>query len=104
MGAPRVSEVAFLHEPTRTLILVDSVFNHTTAGKPLLTKAFLHLDGAAKGVSITRVFKLMIKDKPAFRASLRELLAWDFERVLVGHGAITQGADIQALRSLMEAY
>lgn len=103
-GAPRVSEVAFQHLPSRTLILVDSVFNHTAAGKPLLTKLFLMADGASRGPSITRVFRLMIKDKPAFRAACAKVLAWEFDRVLVGHGAVIEGAEVDTLRAVLAAY
>ncbi len=28
----------------------------------------------------------MMKDRPAVRASLDTILAWDFDRVIVGHG------------------
>ena len=103
-GAPRVSEVAFMHLPSRTLILVDSVFNHQTAGKPLLTKLILMLDGAARGISITRLFRLLIKDKRAFRAACAKVLAWEFERVLVGHGAVIEGPEVAELRAVLAAY
>lgn len=104
MGAARVSEVAFLHAPTRTLILVDSLFNHHAAGKPWLTRLVLWLDGASRGVAFTRLFKFLVKDKPAFRASLAEVLAWDFERVLVGHGELIEGPAVDEARRLLAAY
>jgi len=105
MGASRVSEVAFLHTPTKTLILVDSIFNVPSPKKPLLTRLFLKLDGAAGGISTTRVFRFLVKDKPAFRASVAELLAWDFDRVLVGHGAVIDDPQgVAEVRAALQRY
>ncbi len=33
-------------------------------------------------------FRLMIKDRAAFEESLRPVLRWDFDRIIVGHGEI----------------
>jgi hypothetical protein len=32
------------------------------------------------------MFKMAIRDRAAFRESLDTVLAWDFDRVIVGHG------------------
>ena len=105
MGATRVSEVVFLHVPTKTLVLVDCVFNMDLSTKPLLTRLFLKLDGAAGGVSTTRLFRFMVKDKPAFRASVAEVLAWDFERVLLGHGTVIDDpAGVTEVRAALQSY
>jgi hypothetical protein len=98
LGAPRVNEVAFLHEPTRTLILVDSVFN-LCGPQPLFGGLLLRLNGCRSGIATGRLFRATIKDKSAFASSLERILAWDFERVVVGHGAVLEANEIGKLRT-----
>ena len=99
-GAPRVSEVAFFHRPSKTLVLVDSVFNLSGEGT-FLGKLFLKLDRCYKGIKMSLMFRMMTKDKAAMGKSLERVLAWDFERVVLGHGKTIEGADLAELRSLL---
>lgn len=102
-GAPRVNEVAFLHRPTKTLILVDSVFN-LRGSSSFLGGLLLGINGCREGIATSRLFRLMIKDKAAFAASLSLVLEWDFERVLVGHGAILEADEVPALRAHLASF
>jgi len=103
LGAPRVNEVIFFHAPTKTLILVDSVFNLRTK-QPLIGGLLLTLNKCRHGIATSRLFRSTIKDKSAFSASLKRVLEWDFERVLVGHGDLIEGSDVAALRAHLASF
>jgi hypothetical protein len=84
-GIPRMNESMFLHVPSRTLIVADLVFN-IGPDLPLYSKIFWKLNGAFDRLTPTRMFKSMVKNRAAFKDSLEEVLAWDFDRLIVGHG------------------
>jgi hypothetical protein len=85
-GAPRVDEVVFLHPSTKTLIVTDLFFNirETESG---FTKLVLRMAGAFGKPAQSKLYRFWTKDRPALRGSLERVLAWDFERVLMAHGA-----------------
>ena len=96
-GAPRLNETLFLHRPSRTLILTDLCFN-LGLDMPFLSRVLLKLDDAYCKFGPSRLVRLVIKDRPAFRASLDHVLQWDFDRVIVSHGANLAAGGREALR------
>ena len=84
-GAPKVNEFAFLHGATRTLLLVDLVFNMES--RSLLESLFLRINGSV-GLGTSRLMRFMLKDRAATRASVERILEWDFDRVIMAHGDI----------------
>jgi len=89
-GVPSMRETVFFHRPSRTLIVCDLVFNFGKA-EPLWTQVVLWTAvGAEHHPGMSRPFKLAVKDRAAFRSSLEQMLAWDFDRVIVGHGEVIE--------------
>ncbi|MES2693977.1 MAG: DUF4336 domain-containing protein [Verrucomicrobiota bacterium] len=84
-GMPRLNEVVFLHRSTRTLIVTDLVFN-LGPDLPFLTRALLKLNGCDCKLAPSRLLKSTFRDRTAVRASLDQIFAWDFDRVVVSHG------------------
>ncbi len=41
-------------------------------------------------VGISPFFRMMIRDRTAFDASIRKILEWEFDRIIVGHGEIIE--------------
>ena len=97
-GVPRVHEHAFFHRPSRTLIVADVLFNvgsEMSAWTRLLLRLVAGLKG---GPGVSRIFrKLAIRDPAALRASLRKVLEWDFDRVIVAHGNVIETDGRRAL-------
>lgn len=85
-GIPRLNEVAFLHQASRTLILTDLVFN-LGPDMPFLSRVLLKLNDCYCRFGVSRLFKTTIKDRAAFRRSIDHVLAWDFDAIVVSHGA-----------------
>jgi hypothetical protein len=88
-GAPLLNEVVFFHPASRTLMLTDLAFNmvHPRPGR---ARVFCRLIGATGRFGPHRMVRLMIRDRAAARASVRQILAWDFDRVIVTHGEVLE--------------
>ncbi len=96
-GAPAIEEVALLHAPSRTLLLVDLLF-HFPEAPGFFTRTYLRANGALGRPAHTAVIKLAVRDKAAARASVEQLLAWDFDRVLLAHDTLVETGGKEALR------
>lgn len=84
-GTPGFAEWVFLHPTSRTLITTDLVFN---LGRPsgCLSPLMYGIMGTWNRVACSRLWRSFIKDRPAFDASLGELLELDFDRLVMAHG------------------
>jgi hypothetical protein len=84
-GAPRLNEVAMLHRPSGTLIVTDLVFN---VQKPEGWAAglVLRMMGTHKRLRQSRLWRFYARDRAEVKRSVEKVLAWDFQRVLPGHG------------------
>ncbi len=89
-GAPKLREYAMLHRPSRTLIVADLVFNFRADERGW--DRFFHrfIAGFKRYPGMSRIFRLCVNDRTAFQASLARLLAWDFDRIVVGHGEVVE--------------
>ncbi len=88
-GTRFIWEVAFLHKPSKTLILVDLIENigDATAGTDwklkLWWKTVFHMWNKPKPAP---EYQLGWKDRKAAKASLERILDWDFQRIIISHG------------------
>jgi hypothetical protein len=85
-GAPIVDEHVFLHEPSRTLVLTDLVF-HVTTPRGFVANVLLWLVGCHGKLAQSRAWRFFVKDRAAAAASVKELLSWRFDSLIVAHGA-----------------
>jgi hypothetical protein len=99
-GLPLANEVVFFHAPSGTLIASDLVFN-VGPESPFLTRLAFRLAGGYGRPSSTLIERILIRDRAAFRRSLRRILAWPFSRMIVAHGAVVEE---NARAALAEAY
>lgn len=90
-----IGEVAFLHRPTRTLILTDLAFHIRRGG--LWTKLAMSLNGGFGRFGPTRAMRSTIGDREAFQRSIRDILTWDFDRVIVAHGDVLETGGREAM-------
>ena len=102
-GMPRLNEFVFLHRASRTLIVADLVFNLDAAQQNMLGKLFLKLNGIYDRAGCSRIFRSLIKDRAAFRASGEQILQLDFERLIPGHGRIVTAGARDVLRRALAA-
>jgi hypothetical protein len=92
-----VSEVAFLHRPSRTLILTDACFHILEA--PWRDRPGWRLMGVWKrfGPSLT-ARSILLRDRARVADFVERLCRWDFERIAVAHGELLEGASAATLR------
>lgn len=88
-GAPSKNEVVFLHHATRTLYVAD-LFFHITRPKGFLTPLTFRLMGIHKRFAVARILKRWVRDPDEFQRSIERMLAWDFDRIVMGHGDIVE--------------
>jgi hypothetical protein len=86
-GSPLFDEVLFYHKESRTVILDDLIQTHLPAkGKPI-RNALIKLEGVAYphgGVGLD--LKLSFTNRTLARRSLKKLLSWDFDKLIIAHG------------------
>ena len=96
-GMPKINETVFLHPTSKTLIVADMAFNHDRSVN-FATGLVLRLTGCYGRFGVSRLFKFFISDKKALRRSVDQVLSWDFERIVLGHGHIVERDGRQILR------
>lgn len=89
-GVPSMEEHVVFHRPSRTLIVADLFFNFGPDA-PWWTRLLLLLAvGKKHDPGMARSLRMTAKDKPALARSLATMMAWDFDRLIVGHGEIVE--------------
>ena len=89
-GVPSMEEHAVFHRPTRTLIVADLLFNFGP-DSPLWTRLLmLGAVGRKHDPGMARSMRMTVKDDAALRRSLAAVEAWDFDRIIVGHGDVVE--------------
>ncbi len=101
MGNRFVTEIEFLHLPSRTLVLGDICFNIRSNITPFTSFA-MRLYGGYKKFGMTRDIRLTIRNKKAARRSIEKILEWDFDRIIVGHGEIVESGGKEVLRDAFD--
>ncbi len=93
-GAPKLSEVVFLHRSSRTLVVTDLVFNIAEASG--MSWFFLAMVSRALGrVEQSRLLRWLTKDRAAAGRSVETILALPFDCVVPAHGDVIR-TDAQA--------
>ena len=89
-GAPKLEEHVIFHGPSRTLILADLIFNFSGDEGGWDRFFHRHIAGFHRYPGMSRIFKWCISDRKAFRESLAEVFALDFDRIIPGHGELIE--------------
>lgn len=88
-GFPLANEVVFFHRPSATLIATDLAFNIGPSSPPM-TRLFIRTSGTYGRVAPTLLERVAVRDRPAFRKSLEQILEWPFERIVLAHGDVSE--------------
>lgn len=88
-GSALVSEVFFFHAASRTLLVEDLIQVHERRPGHPLRNALIALGGvAAPRGGVARDIRLTFRDRAAARRSIRRILEWDFDQLVVAHGPV----------------
>ncbi len=83
-----LDEVVFLHKKSRTLIVTDLIQKHDPSGEHGFwrwVKKWAGILGEKGGTA--RDIRASIADRDAARAARDEILSWDFDALVLSHGA-----------------
>lgn len=95
----RLREVVLLHRPSRTLVITDLCFNIQRSDSGT-ARLFFRANGMWQRFGPSRIIRaLAVSDRAALRRSLDEVLHWDFERIIPGHGDVIERGGPAALRA-----
>jgi hypothetical protein len=87
-GNPLIEEVMFLHRPSRTLILDDLIQNvPPLEGRPVRNAVFRLAGAAYPNGGVGRDLRATFVRRGLARQSLEKLLSWDFDKLILAHGA-----------------
>jgi hypothetical protein len=96
-GRPYENEVAFFHRASRTLVLCDLAFNFGP-GAPAFTRFWMRLIRSYGKLGPSKLDPFLIRDRRVARESLKRILAWDFDRVIVAHGDVQESGGHALIR------
>ncbi len=103
LAGTRVGEHFVYHRLSRTLIVCDCLFNFGRRHSLWQRFVVRWLMGLKDGIGMSMFFRLMIRDRAAFKKSIASTLEWEFERIVVGHGEIIATDARGIFRREMEA-
>lgn len=85
-----IAEVILFHRASRTLVLTDVASNLVDVTRTADRLAF-GVSGMPRGFAPTRnARRLLLRDRPRVRETLRQVMQWPFTRIVVAHGAVVE--------------
>lgn len=96
-GRPMENEVVFFHHASRTLVMCDLAMNFGPSA-PVVTRAVMTVMGGYGHFRPTRLDPWLIKDRPAARRCMEQILDWDFDRIVIAHGDVLETGGRETLR------
>ena len=88
-GFDVLNECVFFHGASRTLILTDTAI-HFDESFPVITQFAARVLGGYKTLRPSLLERIATTEKDKVRGAAEKVLRWDFERVIMAHGAIVE--------------
>lgn len=88
-GSRVMQEVVFFHAASRTLIVAD-LCEHFGPHSPWSLRVLTRLARMYGRPRMPPDWQLSFRDRAATRESFERILAWDFDRVILAHGALLE--------------
>jgi hypothetical protein len=85
-----IPEVVFLHRVSRTLIVGDLLVHERRHAMPLATRVAWRMEGTFGSLATPRTVRWATRNKRSAHVTAARILAWDFDRIIVGHGEIVE--------------
>jgi hypothetical protein len=89
-GLRKINEHALFHRASRTLVLADLLFHFPADSRGWPRFFARHIMRLPRLSGVSAFFRLMIRNRKAFALSMKKMLEWDFEQIVVGHGETIQ--------------
>lgn len=97
-GAPVLRETVFVHRASRTMVTADVVFHFNEIEGWWPNFFMKSLAAAMPGPKNSRLFRVGVKDRAAYSASIDALLETPFDAISLSHGELIHSDAHDALR------
>ena len=81
----KMCEAVFFHQPIRSLIVTDLLFNLPQA-KSLIQKWAYRLNGIENRPVMTKMGRSIWKDSSHLKEKIKTISHWDFDQIVLAHG------------------
>lgn len=99
-GAPAMDEHVVHHARTRSLVVSDLLFNVRECDS-FAIRLVMRMMGTWQKTAMSNMWRFLVKDRAAAGESARRALAWEFDRVVVGHGDVIEEGARERSRSAL---
>ncbi len=104
MAPDGIAETVFLHKPSGSLVLTDLAFNMASYPRAI-DRLVWRAAGAPAAFGPSRTSRtFLLADRAATGSFLQQVLEWDFQRIVPGHGDIIENGARQALQQAFSDY
>ncbi|MGE0763127.1 MAG: DUF4336 domain-containing protein [Bdellovibrionales bacterium] len=102
-GAPQMNEVVLFHGPSQTLVVTDLLFNLQKASG-FGARMIFGLLGTFRRLNTSRLVKWYTKDQKQVSNSLKRILGFNFDRLIMAHGEIIPSGAKSKVTPLLEKH
>ena len=90
-GSSQLPEVLFFHKRSGTVIIGDIIQNNRKVEGSRYTNLMFRLAGVSyPNGGVARDIRLSFRKRDLARESLEKLLSWDFDKLIIAHGACVE--------------
>jgi uncharacterized protein DUF4336 len=94
-----LDEIVFYHRPSRSLIVADLLFNLSEKDAWITRTMGSLVIGPFPGCRFARLYRPAVTDRRRMRTAVERILDWDFEQIIVGHGAVVESNGKEVFRT-----
>ena len=88
-GIPLMNETVWFHRASGTAILTDLCM-HFTEAHDWRTRLYGKLNGVMDALTVSRLVRLVTRDRAAAAQSVHQILQWPIRRVIVAHDCVIE--------------
>ena len=88
----RIKETMIFHEPSRTLLTADLLYNYQSEQYPA-EKLFFWMIGNYGRPNVAFYHRFSVKDKSSIQCMIDTVTSWPINRIVMSHGRIIESAD-----------
>jgi hypothetical protein len=94
-----LDEIGFYHRPSRSLIVADLLFNLSSKDAWITRTMGSLVIGPFPGCRFARLYRPAVTDRRRMRTAVERILDWDFDQIIVGHGAVVENNGKEVFRA-----
>jgi hypothetical protein len=94
-----LDEIVFYHRRSRSLIVADLLFNPSEKDAWITRMMGSLVIGPFPGCRFARLYRPAVTNRRRMRAAVERILDWDFDQIIVGHGAVVENKGKEVFRT-----